>query len=91
MKRHFCMSIKGALNNNRKNLVRIFKDDIFDDEGNVAKTANEIKNFFYDELAKGRRVLPLGDCDNFDYQKGCLGHSEEGDSEETLALYPDAK
>lgn len=22
----------------------------------------------------GHRYLPLGNCDNFDYQKGCLGH-----------------
>jgi len=22
----------------------------------------------------GRKVIPLGECDNFDYQEGCLGH-----------------
>lgn len=27
-----------------------------------------------DELAKGHKVFPVGDCDNFDYQKGCQGH-----------------
>jgi hypothetical protein len=37
-------------------------------------TAREAFNALCDELVKGRRVLPCGECDNFDFQKGCLGH-----------------
>ncbi len=25
----------------------------------------------------GHRVIPMGNCDNFDYQKGCQGHSDD--------------
>lgn len=36
-----------------------------------------------DELAKGRRVLPLGECDNFDYQTGCQGHPDSAPGDES--------
>jgi hypothetical protein len=28
---------------------------------------------------KGRRVIPMADCDNFDHQTGCRGHEETAD------------
>lgn len=28
-------------------------------------------------LASGAKVMPLGECDNFDDQRGCLGHTKE--------------
>ena len=37
-------------------------------------TVKEIRDFMKLQLAMGRRVLPCGDCDNFDYQTGCKGH-----------------
>ena len=70
--RHMCSDIRGMLRNHtRKNSL----DNIFRD----AKTGRSIgdaeaREYLYDCLAKGWRVIPLGDCDNFDYQTGCKGH-----------------
>lgn len=38
-------------------------------------SGKKVRSFFEKCLAEGKRVYPMGDCDNFDYQKGCLGHS----------------
>jgi hypothetical protein len=38
----------------------------------------EARNYLYDCLAKGWRVIPLGDCDNFDYQTGCNCRHKKG-------------
>lgn len=27
-----------------------------------------------DKLAAGHEVIPVGDCDNFDFKEGCQGH-----------------
>jgi hypothetical protein len=35
---------------------------------------DELKDFFLEQLAQGREVLPIGVCDNFDFKKGCQGH-----------------
>ena len=35
----------------------------------------EARDYLYDCLAKGWKVIPYGECDNFDYQTGCKGHS----------------
>lgn len=75
---HMCMSIRGALNNWK------YPDDYYGaitgDDGKVL-TPPQARNFLYDCLAEGKRVLPMGECDNFDYQTGCLGH-EIADEEE---------
>ena len=33
-----------------------------------------------DQLAKGHTILPLGNCDNWDNEKGCLGHATPVDT-----------
>ena len=35
----------------------------------------ELKAAFLEHVAQGHNVIPIGDCDNFDYKKGCQGHS----------------
>lgn len=42
------------------------------DEENARETLKEM-------TAKGY-VLPVGECDNFDSEKGCLGHPMKGES-----------
>lgn len=46
-------------------------------DGHTLNTVREIKNFLQGQLDMGREVLPMGDCDNFDYQTGCQGHVVE--------------
>lgn len=40
-------------------------------------TRAEARDGLLDELAKGHDYLPLGECDNFDFKSGCLGHSAD--------------
>ena len=78
---HMCADIRGMLKNNtRKDSL---KGALKDDTGR-ALSRDEARDYLYDCLAKGWRVIPYGDCDNFDYQTGCQGHSaaakeDEGD------------
>ena len=65
---HCCLDISGGIKN-AKFLVGSLQVD-----GRTLRTASEVKAFLQCELDKGRSVLPIGDCDNFDYQTGCKGH-----------------
>ena len=65
---HMCLDIRGALNNG-------MTAGFMHDDGSPM-TKQEGRDALYDELAKGRRLIPLGDCPTFDYQTGCPGHDE---------------
>jgi hypothetical protein len=62
------MSIEGAILN-----AKTLKGCITVD-GHTLETVQEIRDFMKGELAKGRKVLPMCRCSNFDYQTGCKGH-----------------
>lgn len=68
---HMALNIDGAIKN-----AQMLKGCITVD-GRVLNTVEEIRHFLYQQKAMGREVLPIGDCDNFDYKKGCLGHQVE--------------
>ncbi len=72
---HCCLDIEGAIRN-----AKDFKGCITVD-GHTLTTVRKVKSFLREQLAIGRRVLPVGDCDNFDYQTGCNGHVVEEDAE----------
>lgn len=65
---HCCLDIKGGIKNAR------FLCGSIEVDGKPLQTVPEVRQFLRDQLALGRKVLPMGDCDNFDYQKGCRGH-----------------
>ena len=65
---HTCMSIEGAIIN-----AKYLKGAITVD-GYTLQTVKEIRDLMKGELAKGRKVLPMCRCSNFDYQTGCKGH-----------------
>lgn len=46
-------------------------------DGQALKSTEAVREFLYQQKAMGRELLPIGDCDNFDYKKGCLGHPSE--------------
>ena len=71
MIRHMVLNIDGAIKN-----AKMLKGCITVD-GRVLNTVEEVRHFLYQQKAMGREVLPIGDCDNFDYKKGCLGHLKE--------------
>lgn len=68
---HVSLNIDGGIQN-----ARLLKGYITVD-GRVLNTVKEIRAFLYEQKAMGRKVLPMGDCDNFDYQTGCMGHQVE--------------
>lgn len=74
---HCCLDIEGGIRN-----ARLLKGVISVD-GRTLDNVKDIKTFLRGQLAMGRRVLPMGDCDNFDYQTGCKGHALEIDDDAT--------
>lgn len=73
MMRHLSLNIDGAIRN-----AKMLKGCITVD-GRVLNTVGEIRDFLHEQKRMGREFLPYGDCDNFDYKKGCLGHQVEAE------------
>jgi hypothetical protein len=71
-KRHISTSIDGLLALSDKELTRLL-DSVQDEKGNHP-TLSEFKKYLNEEKAKGHRLLPSPECDNFDPVHGCLGH-----------------
>lgn len=67
---HLGLNVRGALHNwSDRQMKGIFLHD-----NGRAMTAREARNMLMDQIAKGRKVIPTCECDNFDYQTGCGGH-----------------
>ena len=72
-KRHMCQSVQGWLNLSPRDQRRSLKYTTRDD-GTPFGGVAELRQIFIDAKERGYRVLPICECDNFDYQRGCLGH-----------------
>lgn len=70
---HLNVDVRGLLNQPKRTLERNWKG-AFTVGGRKLMKADEIRSALMDELSKGHERLPMGDCDNFDYKKGCRGH-----------------
>lgn len=68
---HMALNIRGGIDN-AKSLCGCINVD-----GKTLNTEQEVKRFLWEQLAMGRRLLPCGDCDNFDFETGCKGHDME--------------
>lgn len=66
------VSVRGALMNwsDKELAALLIRDD------GTKPSASEAKAFLLDELAKGHERLPMGECDNWDWKRGCLGHEQ---------------
>lgn len=65
---HLSQSIEGAL----KNWSELdWGMSLLNDDGSYMNSA-KAKSIFLKLKDEGKRVLPIGHCPNFDYQKGCL-------------------
>lgn len=75
MRLHISTSIEGILRNyknkNMNNLI--IKDGQY-------LNGKDARKYLKQMLDAGHRLLPSEGCDNFDNQKGCLGHSDEEQS-----------
>lgn len=70
---HLSQPITGPLMNWNKNDWKRASKYITRPDG-TKFTPEELKAAFLEELSKGHEVIPIGECDNFDYKHGCLGH-----------------
>jgi hypothetical protein len=69
---HLCLDVRGALHNwSDRELRGAFRHD----DGRPM-SPHEAKDALMDEIAKGHKVIPTCECNNFDYQRGCQGHEE---------------
>lgn len=69
---HLALDIRGFIQNHPyPNGYRgVFTHDGF------PMTPHEAREFLFDCLAKGWKVIPCDTCEGFDYQTGCPGHYE---------------
>ena len=71
---HLCLCIEGGIRNAR-NLRGCIEVD-----GKTLQTTEQVRAFLQEQLAMGRRVLPMHpDCKTFDYLTGCKGCTVEVD------------
>lgn len=74
--RHMAQSIIGPLTNWNQSDWKRATNWITRPDGS-RYTHAELKAEFQSELAKGHEVVPIGECDNFDFKRGCRGHPAE--------------
>lgn len=74
MIKHFCVSVRGILNMTKAEKRKIATSITIDKK--TLRTADEVQEHFLNELSQGHEVLPVGECDNFDYKTVCKGHEE---------------
>jgi hypothetical protein len=72
MKRHLSTNIAGLLRAAGK---RSMKGLLTKDDGTDASD-QEVRDYLAECLLKGWKLIPVGDCTNFDHQKGCQGHPD---------------
>jgi len=65
---HMCANIEGLLKRSDSFLGKLFNDD------GKQVSGKRVREWLKQQLAEGKRVIPCGTCDNFDYQTGCRGH-----------------
>jgi hypothetical protein len=75
--RHMSCNIAGLIRNTGKKSMKGFMSDDGREMSN-----KEVRAYLQDCLNKGYKVIPLGNCEGFDYQTGCPGHLKEEDKEE---------
>lgn len=73
---HLCIDINGVLRQTGREFAKNFKGVMKDSAGRLMSVA-EVRVEFEQAQARGWKVMPTTECDNFDYQTGCKGHPED--------------
>lgn len=71
---HLSVNIEGLLEQYRKKSMR----GLLTTDGKKLSDA-QAREFCYQCLREGMRVLPIGDCEDFDPIEGCPGHDVKKD------------
>lgn len=74
---HLSVNIKGVLKLSPRDFHKQW-GGVFEDDNGRTLSDDEARDRLMDELQLGHRVIPCGDCDNFDYAGlGCRGHIQK--------------
>jgi hypothetical protein len=73
MKRHLSVNIAKLL---REAGTESMEGMMTKDDGSPASD-QEVRKHLGDLLAKGWKLIPVGNCGNFDHEKGCQGHPDQ--------------
>jgi len=69
---HCCIDIRGVLRWKDRDLRGMFAY-----QNGQKLSGKEVREVLYDELAKGRKGIPMGEpCEGFSYDTGCPGHGQ---------------
>ena len=71
--RHMAIDIAGALRFYGKKSMR----GLITEDNGAEWTDKMVRDYFKQSLAKGWKLLPMGNCEGFDHQTGCPGHPQE--------------
>ena len=74
MSYHMSISIAGVLKYTKRQFNKEFTGVFRDDNGKVM-TYEQVRDVLLEHQSQGHKVIPCGDCDNFDWQSGCHGHA----------------
>jgi hypothetical protein len=69
---HLAQSVRGALKKSMRELRALA--EAYKKEDGTHPSAEELWEYFADQLAQGRELLPIGKCPDFNYKSGCPGH-----------------
>jgi hypothetical protein len=73
---HMGLCVRGALKNWTKRDYRNAMKWMTQD-GSRFLSPEGVKEALLDELSQGHEFIPYGECDNWDWKSGCLGHAIE--------------
>lgn len=72
---HMCLDTRGAIQWPKSRLKALVRDM----ETGRYVSADKARAYLLDELARGHEVLPMCDCPDFDFKKGCPGKPTESE------------
>ena len=79
--RHMALDIEGFMSTAK--YPRQYKHMFKHDDGRTM-TAEEARAELFRQLRMGRKLIPMGPCEGFDFENGCPGH-------ETAANHPSTR
>jgi hypothetical protein len=74
---HCHIAIASLLEMDPAEFVRVWGDYFREKETGRLLFPYEIRVILLEKKANGGKLLALGDCDNFDDQRGCMGHYDD--------------
>lgn len=72
---HMGTCVRGMLRWPKKKLKNAIKYASKND-GTKFNSVDELIDCLMDELSQGHEIIPICECDNWDWKHGCMGHEQ---------------